>query len=81
MNAPAYAELHCLSNFTFLHGASFPEELVVSSEKLLHVHESLGALRGVLFLLCFIHSHVFGCFFKGSVGIVLMVFFSLDPAT
>ena len=28
MNAPAYAELHCLSNFTFLHGASFPEELV-----------------------------------------------------
>jgi error-prone DNA polymerase len=25
---PAYAELHCLSNFTFLHGASHPEELV-----------------------------------------------------
>lgn len=26
--APAYAELHCLSNFSFLRGASFPEELV-----------------------------------------------------
>lgn len=27
-NGPAYAELHCVSNFTFLRGASFPEELV-----------------------------------------------------
>ena len=26
--APAYAELHCLSNYTFLRGASHPEELV-----------------------------------------------------
>jgi error-prone DNA polymerase len=26
--APAYAELHCLSNFTFLRGASHPHELV-----------------------------------------------------
>ncbi|MEJ2655517.1 MAG: PHP domain-containing protein, partial [Acidihalobacter sp.] len=26
--APAYAELHCLSNFSFLRGASHPEELV-----------------------------------------------------
>ena len=25
---PSYAELHCLSNFTFLRGASHPEELV-----------------------------------------------------
>ena len=25
---PAYAELHCLSNFSFLEGASHPEELV-----------------------------------------------------
>lgn len=25
---PPYAELHCLSNYTFLHGASSPEELV-----------------------------------------------------
>jgi error-prone DNA polymerase len=24
---PKYAELHCLSNFTFLRGASHPEEL------------------------------------------------------
>ena len=27
---PAYAELHCLSNFTFLRGASHPEELVAA---------------------------------------------------
>ena len=25
---PVYSELHCLSNFTFLRGASHPEELV-----------------------------------------------------
>src|SRR5436305_1322251 len=25
---PAYAELHCISNFTFLRGASHPQELV-----------------------------------------------------
>ncbi|MDX1562221.1 MAG: PHP domain-containing protein, partial [Gammaproteobacteria bacterium] len=30
----AYAELHCLSNFTFLRGASHPEELVEQAEKL-----------------------------------------------
>ncbi len=28
MSAPAYAELHCLSNFSFLRGASHPAELV-----------------------------------------------------
>ncbi|HMW78169.1 MAG TPA: PHP domain-containing protein, partial [Rhodocyclaceae bacterium] len=28
MPLPAYAELHCLSNFTFLRGASHPDELV-----------------------------------------------------
>ena len=28
MTLPAYAELHCLSNFTFLRGASHPQELV-----------------------------------------------------
>ena len=28
MPAPRYAELHCWSNFTFLEGASHPEELV-----------------------------------------------------
>ena len=29
-----YAELHCLSNFTFLRGASHPEELVEQAERL-----------------------------------------------
>ncbi|MCI0505148.1 MAG: error-prone DNA polymerase [Gammaproteobacteria bacterium] len=28
MKLPPYAELHCLSNYSFLRGASFPEELV-----------------------------------------------------
>ena len=31
---PAYAELHCISNFTFLRGASHPEELVVRAHAL-----------------------------------------------
>jgi len=31
---PAYAELHCLSNFTFLRGASHPEELVARAHAL-----------------------------------------------
>lgn len=30
----AYAELHCISNFTFLRGASFPEELVQRADSL-----------------------------------------------
>jgi len=31
---PAYAELHCLTNFTFLRGASHPEELVEHAARL-----------------------------------------------
>ncbi|MCL6556885.1 MAG: PHP domain-containing protein [Burkholderiales bacterium] len=31
---PAYAELHCVSNFSFLRGASHPEELVVCAHEL-----------------------------------------------
>ena len=31
---PGYAELHCLSNYSFLRGASFPEELVQQAIKL-----------------------------------------------
>ena len=34
VSLPAYAELHCISNFTFLRGASFPEELVETAESL-----------------------------------------------
>lgn len=34
MNACQYAELHCLSNFTFLRGASHAEELVNQAVKL-----------------------------------------------
>jgi error-prone DNA polymerase len=32
--APGYAELHCLSNFSFLRGASHPEELILMAAKL-----------------------------------------------
>src|SRR5687767_5024549 len=31
---PAYAELHCISNFTFLRGASHAQELVEQASKL-----------------------------------------------
>src|SRR5688572_19149037 len=31
---PSYAELHCLSNFSFLQGASHPEELVERAQAL-----------------------------------------------
>ncbi len=31
---PSYAELHCVSNYTFLRGASHPEELVTRAAKL-----------------------------------------------
>jgi len=31
---PDYAELHCISNFSFLRGASHPEELVIQAKKL-----------------------------------------------
>jgi error-prone DNA polymerase len=30
---PDYAELHCLSNFSFLRGASHPEELVAQAQE------------------------------------------------
>src|SRR5512139_1291795 len=33
-NMPPYAELHCLSNFTFLRGASHAEELVARAKEL-----------------------------------------------
>ena len=33
-NTPPYAELHCLSNYSFLRGASFPEELVERASEL-----------------------------------------------
>ena len=32
--SPSYAELHCLSNFTFLRGASHPQELVARAAQL-----------------------------------------------
>jgi error-prone DNA polymerase len=34
LHAPAYAELHCLTNFSFLRGASHPEELVERAQAL-----------------------------------------------
>ena len=32
--AQGYAELHCISNYSFLRGASHPEELVIQASKL-----------------------------------------------
>ena len=34
LSLPDYAELHCISNFSFLRGASFPEELVERADEL-----------------------------------------------
>src|SRR5512136_1254214 len=34
MSFPGYAELHCVSNFSFLRGASHPEELVAQAVQL-----------------------------------------------
>ncbi|MBI3042437.1 MAG: error-prone DNA polymerase [Betaproteobacteria bacterium] len=34
VSLPAYAELHCVTNFTFLRGASHPEELVARAAQL-----------------------------------------------
>ncbi|MCZ6880737.1 MAG: PHP domain-containing protein, partial [Gammaproteobacteria bacterium] len=34
MKLPGYAELHCLSNYTFLRGASHPGELVRRAKEL-----------------------------------------------
>ena len=33
-NGSGYAELHCLSNFSFLRGASHPDELVTTAAEL-----------------------------------------------
>lgn len=34
ISAPPYAELHCLTNFSFLRGASHPEELIIRAAEL-----------------------------------------------
>ena len=39
-NLPAYAELHCLTNFSFLRGASHPHELV--ERAMLHGYSALA---------------------------------------
>ncbi|HKJ76147.1 MAG TPA: error-prone DNA polymerase, partial [Gammaproteobacteria bacterium] len=51
MTAPDYAELHCLSNFTFLRGASHPEELVARAAELGYAALAVtdeGSLAGVV---------------------------------
>ena len=50
MSLPAYAELHCLSNFSFLRGASHAEELVRRAAELGYAalaitDEAFAALR------------------------------------
>ncbi|MGD8842944.1 MAG: error-prone DNA polymerase [Gammaproteobacteria bacterium] len=48
---PDYAELHCLSNFSFLQGASHPEELVAQAKNLGYRALALGdecSLAGVV---------------------------------
>ena len=51
---PAYAELHCLSNFTFLRGASHPEELV---ERAHYLHYSALAITDECSLAGVVRAH------------------------
>ena len=48
MDLPDYAELHCLSNFTFLRGASHPEELVAQAVALTDECSLAGVVRAHL---------------------------------
>ena len=52
---PAYAELHCLSNFTFLRGASHAEELVARAQALGY---SALAITGECSLAGVVRAHV-----------------------
>ena len=48
---PAYVELHCRSNFSFLTGASHPEELVARASELGYAGLAItddGSLAGVV---------------------------------
>ena len=48
---PSYVELHCLSNFSFLRGASHPEELVQRAVELGYAGLAItdeGSLAGVV---------------------------------
>ncbi len=51
MSPPSYAELHCLTNFSFLRGASHPEELVERAAGLQYAALAItdcGSLAGVV---------------------------------
>ncbi len=63
----AYAELHCLSNFTFLRGASHPEELVARAHELGYAALALTdecSLAGIVRA----HTAAKGCGLKLLVG-------------
>jgi error-prone DNA polymerase len=64
---PAYAELHCLSNFTFLRGASHPQELI---ERAMALGYCALALTDECSVAGAVRAHVVakGCGFKLIVG-------------
>ena len=43
--APAYAELQCMTNFSFLHGASHPGEMVIQAKSLGHTAIGIADLN------------------------------------
>src|SRR6185503_17623266 len=61
---PSYAELHCLSNFTFLRGASHPEELVSRACKLgysaLAITDECSIAGGLRFIALAPHREAYG---------------------
>lgn len=72
IDLPAYAELHCISNFTFLRGASHPEELI-------HRAHALGytalAITDECSLAGIVRAHVAarGCGLKLLVGTEIVI--------
>src|SRR5512143_2093068 len=68
----AYAELHCLSNFTFLRGASHPEELV---ERAVELGYAALAVTDECSLAGIVRAHVAA---KGRLKLVVGAEFRLD---
>src|SRR5947208_13315122 len=78
---PAYAELHCLSNFSFLRGASHPEELVERAQALGYAALAItdecsvaGAVRAHLAAKELGHKLVIGSEFTLADGLKLVLY-------
>jgi len=71
---PSYAELHCLTNFTFLRGASHPEELV---ERAAQLGYSALAITDECSLAGVVRAHVTAK--EHGLKLIVGAEFTLDP--